>query len=969
MSIVDAEVYTQKGRFQLSDGLKRDAKGAVKTAVALLSVVAAMTQNVPYLGSISTALTELLKAQDEVSKYRSDWRVVMAIAGQLKSVVDKVREACETNPNKENVLPPVLIEPFNDLEKCIAKALETLHLCKSQSSIDGPVSLARKLKLRAREYVNRGDLADLVKQCRSDMQAALDLFNTRLQIDQSLKMHAMNSILVELRDNGSRAKSSSLESPLVISLPAAPAIFCGRAREVAQVVDLVINKSPARVAILGSGGVGKTSIALAVLHHLAVEDHYSDRRYFVSCEAATKTSELIQSLLITFGLRHDPESRATPQDLLLSHLRTLSACILCLDNFETPWDSDTLSAELLLSSIAGLPHIALLITSRGSSRPGQTKWTQPFMLPIEPFALDAAMDTWDIISGSHDEHSIKLIEAVDCIPLAVTLLARLAESESSELLWERWNLELTELLRVHGPDHRLTSLEISIKLSLNSPRIQGDDGSIQFFSVLCALPQGLLESRISVFTDAFAPLLPNLRRSITVLKQCSLASSSQNGFLHVLSPIRHYMALHRPITDALKAHLAGIYFDLVQFEPADYAEEMAYSTGHIQPEIENITVVLRLCLNHVSLFGLERVLRSILSFSQLCQTMCFYDTALLSEAIIRAGENFPLIVAEMWQAKGECSYYQDCHDEALSAFSEAHRLHHLAANQEGMADCMRRMGDVYVLLNQLDKAGSSLRCALDTYSTLANRPGQASSLLSLGKLYQQLRDEREAENALQNALLIFQELGDVVGQANCLRNLGDLHVRRDEALHSMQSPSSMKRWYSSMLVKDGSQHMVQVLACKDDFSHLEKAEFMLQAALRVYRDTGDRRGEVNALNTLGHIYRTERQLGKALIALQLALDLSIKILYLLGQGNAYRTIGMVHRDCVELPEAEACYKKALQLFEQAHDSHSMEMTEKNLKSLYMDMQVVAKVAEEEGTAGAVTRAVLPIDVPFSSRAE
>ena len=53
----------------LSDGLKKDAEGAMKTAVELLGVAASMTQNVPYLGIISGALTELLKIQNVRSSH------------------------------------------------------------------------------------------------------------------------------------------------------------------------------------------------------------------------------------------------------------------------------------------------------------------------------------------------------------------------------------------------------------------------------------------------------------------------------------------------------------------------------------------------------------------------------------------------------------------------------------------------------------------------------------------------------------------------------------------------------------------------------------------------------------------------------------------------------------------------------------------------------------------------------------
>ncbi|KZV62630.1 hypothetical protein PENSPDRAFT_692326 [Peniophora sp. CONT] len=50
-------------RFELSENLKNDAKGAVKTAVDCLGVAASVTQNVPYLGIISGALAEFLKIE------------------------------------------------------------------------------------------------------------------------------------------------------------------------------------------------------------------------------------------------------------------------------------------------------------------------------------------------------------------------------------------------------------------------------------------------------------------------------------------------------------------------------------------------------------------------------------------------------------------------------------------------------------------------------------------------------------------------------------------------------------------------------------------------------------------------------------------------------------------------------------------------------------------------------------------
>jgi hypothetical protein len=55
---------------------------------------------------------------------------------------------------------------------------------------------------------------------------------------------------------------------LSTSPPPAPDIFFGRDEYVATAIDLIQQTAPARLAILGAGGIGKTSIALAILHCL-----------------------------------------------------------------------------------------------------------------------------------------------------------------------------------------------------------------------------------------------------------------------------------------------------------------------------------------------------------------------------------------------------------------------------------------------------------------------------------------------------------------------------------------------------------------------------------------------------------------------------------------------------------------------------------------------------------------------------
>jgi hypothetical protein len=49
---------------RITQGFKDGATGAFKTAVDALGIVASTTQNVPYLGAISGALTAFIKIKD-----------------------------------------------------------------------------------------------------------------------------------------------------------------------------------------------------------------------------------------------------------------------------------------------------------------------------------------------------------------------------------------------------------------------------------------------------------------------------------------------------------------------------------------------------------------------------------------------------------------------------------------------------------------------------------------------------------------------------------------------------------------------------------------------------------------------------------------------------------------------------------------------------------------------------------------
>lgn len=67
-------------------------------------------------------------------------------------------------------------------------------------------------------------------------------------------------------------------------LPAVPSLYFGRGAETECAADAVAERK--HLAILGGPGMGKTSLAVAVLHHPRVVARFGGRRYFIACDAA-----------------------------------------------------------------------------------------------------------------------------------------------------------------------------------------------------------------------------------------------------------------------------------------------------------------------------------------------------------------------------------------------------------------------------------------------------------------------------------------------------------------------------------------------------------------------------------------------------------------------------------------------------------------------------------------------------------
>jgi predicted ATPase len=118
-----------------------------------------------------------------------------------------------------------------------------------------------------------------------------------------------------------------------------------------------------QIAILGPGGMGKTSLARAVIHHTEIVSRYGrPYRHFVACDSAANKVELAALVGAHLGLKPGPDLTQA----VVKHFASSAPSLLILDNLETVWEPTELCSEIeeFLSLLTDVDHVALIVSTQ-----------------------------------------------------------------------------------------------------------------------------------------------------------------------------------------------------------------------------------------------------------------------------------------------------------------------------------------------------------------------------------------------------------------------------------------------------------------------------------------------------------------------------------------------------------------------------------------------------------------------------
>ncbi|THU78833.1 hypothetical protein K435DRAFT_885933, partial [Dendrothele bispora CBS 962.96] len=713
------------------------------------------------------------------------------------------------------------------------------------------------------------------------------------------------------------------------AIPAVPIVFKGREELVEHGINILCQQASRFLAILGAGGMGKTSLALHIMNSALVKDKFAGRCYFIPCELFEDAESLVQGLGHVMKL--NTQENKSKHEVLFDHLQAAHDNLLIVfDNFETPWNhgGSRTGGKNLLEKIAQYGKVSLIVTMRGPDGPGDIPWERlGDQSGIPPLSAISAKEAFKAFAGhklksSNDSESQidSLLYQLEYVPLAIRLSAQHVKKIPLEALISMWDQGKTSILEEGRTPGRLTSVSFSIDLSLQIFKIEGE--ILKLLSAISFLPDG-----IPFWVKNLPQMLQEKGLSfiVSTLIDSSLIYDHNEG-LKMLAPVREHIHSKYPIGQVDIDQLERFYAQFLQNLPDNDMKAQPV----LQLHINNIEKIYKAQISSgnakTSCISAVNILHRFTIFNLV--SISIIDLILEKDEnvkkddkvdlkLLRAGElrwlgRFPDAEAQVMSVK-EC--YNEQGDISQSEASILGR-------------CFDILQDIYYAQAQYEEAINMNLQAQEYFKQSENQWAQATSMQWLGTIYYMQARDKEASEMFSEAYQSFQQIGDELGVADCQKKLGDIYQmqnRYDEALNMITD--AQKQFQIS-----GDQ--LQATRCLKSLGQIyrmqgkyDEATEMILNAQNQFEEVGYKKEVAHCLSSLGDIYMDQTQYDEAFDMFSNAQKHYQNIGSIVEVAWCYQCLGRIYRLQGQYEKAKEAFTEALELLKRyPGEKHSIGWT-------------------------------------------
>jgi tetratricopeptide (TPR) repeat protein len=687
------------------------------------------------------------------------------------------------------------------------------------------------------------------------------------------------------------------------------------------------------VMLLGSRGIGKSTLALRLAHELRSD--FQDRVLFLQVPAGGDVRESVKNALRAVIQAAHPDIELS-DDLavlvsLYRHTFGGNRTLIVLDDVESP--------DVVKALLPTPPGSALLVTSnrvRHSKLPGVLTFVLDRLMPEEAREL-----LLGIAPNTPVEVADEICSLCDNMPLAIHLAGGLLSSERSIR-----PATLIKLLREEGRD-------LSEREWPDVPN--GVAASLRASYKLLRPDTARILRQLSVFTTSFdmraaqsvcgpgsLDIIDELGRRALVI----FYASSDRFVLHPLirsfvaavsDEEERYVAAARHAThfEVVLRHADEMYqlggsevqeaLSLFDLEWENIQAGQAWAAAHYQGD----AAMAELCIAYPN-SG-----RYLLELRQPPDLRIRWIEAALT-AVRKLGRTE--VAAVYLYALGLA--YEDKGDyrRAISLFEEAQSISQKAGFRDVEDATIASLGRAYQELGETQRAVEFFEQALAAARARGDIRSESTLLNSMGSVYLSWGEARRGINYFEHALELARKMGNrrnesvILGSlSNAYLALGDYHKAIDIFKQSMTASRELgfKHGEATSLNNMG----IALL----NIGEMGKAVEATEQALRIFHEIGDRHGEARALGNLGLALAEQGKIRNAIkhYEQQLVIDREIGDRH--GEANALGNLGTAYSSTGDNRRALKLLGQALNIFREIGNRYGEVSALSSLAGIYESM--------------------------------
>jgi predicted ATPase/DNA-binding SARP family transcriptional activator len=680
-------------------------------------------------------------------------------------------------------------EPFAQVE---VVRLEELRLAALEDRIEADLALGRHGQLI-------GELEGLVAehQLRERLrgQLMLALYRSGRQADALAVYHRARRTLVDelgIEPSESLRKlerailehDPSLEAPparptSTRRLPTPPTPLLGRERELAALAEVVRTDETRLVTLTGTGGIGKTRLALELVRRLAPEYQQGSALAPLATlrDAAAVPRAILEALEI-------PETGRDAEELLAETLAG-SELLLLVDNFEQVLPAAPSIARLLERA----PRLKVIATSRAPLRiAAEHEFSVPPLADDEAAELfisraQAANPNFEL-SEQNAAAVAELCARLDGLPLAIELAAARTKLLPPMALLSRLGnrLELLTGGRRDAPQHQQTlRMTLDWSYDLLAPDAQ------RLFAQLGVFAGGCTLSSAEAVCDVDGSVLEGLGTLVdeSLVRQREDAAGEPR--FSMLEIVREY-ALERLTTsgegdDTRRRHLAHFVEFAEQAEPELIGARQIDWFARVEQEHNNLRAAFAYAVETGDSSSALRLIVGVRRFWHIHGYLAEGRQAFESALAITGLEPSELR-ANALNMIGILAGEQGDFDAAQAKFRAALEDARAVGATRAISSALVNLGNMAFYRGELDEARELYKESIEYFASLGDIRGQALAKENVGLMALTADDVDEAVTWLTDALELARDVGDDREVAAASRSLAAAMIERGDAAHA-----------------------------------------------------------------------------------------------------------------------------------------------------------------------------------------